>query len=307
MKRAAWFLIGLATLGVFWLVFLGGLELPRPHAGLDKSRALQAWLWKKGLRPGDLASTELASARSSAQASLVTNQTLRKARIASGFDQLQPGAEDLALRQWQQQFEHITSAAQRLASAGLDETRFKAALREELLDLAWLEQEIAKRMRPITETDLEKWHRSHPQSFRVPEAHHVAHLFLKDQAGREQEIANIHQRLQAGELTWEAAVAGYSEDVRSRQTGGNLGWVSHERMLASFMEAVEQTAQGQISGPVRTKLGWHLVRVIEKRPGYTAPWQECQEEIRAAVENEQRQTALRELLAELEKTATAGG
>lgn len=268
-------------------------------------RALQTWLWKKGLRPGDLTSAELLAARSSAQASLVTDQRIRRARLASGFDPLPAGAEDLALRQWQGQFEDLATATQRLAAVGLDEARFKADLREELLDLAWLEGKIAKRMRPITETELEKWHQNHPQAFHVPEAHHVAHLFLKDQAGREQAITNLHQRLQTGETTWEAAVAKHSEDVSTRQTAGDLGWVTRDRMPAPFMEAVEKVAQDQISGPVRTKLGWHLIRVLEKRPGHMPSWQDCREEIQAELENENRQAALRELLAELEKTAAA--
>ena len=56
----------------------------------------------------------------------------------------------------------------------------------------------------------------------------------------------------------------YSEDA-SASAGGDLGWVSPGDTVPEFEQAMNALLPGQISQPVRTSFGWHLIKVIERR------------------------------------------
>ena len=57
----------------------------------------------------------------------------------------------------------------------------------------------------------------------------------------------------------------YSEDIGSAQEGGELGWTSPGQMVPEFDKAMDVTAIDQISDPVRTQFGWHILQVEGRR------------------------------------------
>ena len=58
----------------------------------------------------------------------------------------------------------------------------------------------------------------------------------------------------------------YSEDIGSAREGGDLGWVtSPGQMVPEFEQVMNQTGAGEISAPVRTQFGWHILQVQERR------------------------------------------
>ena len=57
----------------------------------------------------------------------------------------------------------------------------------------------------------------------------------------------------------------YSEDIGSAQEGGDLGWTSPGQMVPEFEAAAAQTAIGDVSDPVRTQFGWHILEVTARR------------------------------------------
>jgi len=56
----------------------------------------------------------------------------------------------------------------------------------------------------------------------------------------------------------------YSEDG-SAANGGNLGWMSPGELVPAFEQAMNQLAIGEVSEPVRSEFGWHLIQVIDRR------------------------------------------
>ena len=57
----------------------------------------------------------------------------------------------------------------------------------------------------------------------------------------------------------------YSEDIGSAQEGGELGWTMPGQMVPAFEAAMNETAIDQISQPVRTQFGWHIIKVEGRR------------------------------------------
>ncbi|MBB5017293.1 peptidyl-prolyl cis-trans isomerase SurA [Chitinivorax tropicus] len=97
---------------------------------------------------------------------------------------------------------------------------------------------------------------------------HARHILIRtNEAVSEQEakqiIDNIAAKLKSGS-SFEEIARQQSEDG-SAPKGGDLGWLSPGDTVPEFEEAMDKLAPGQLSAPVRTAFGWHLIKVIERR------------------------------------------
>ncbi|MBX3616135.1 peptidylprolyl isomerase [Nitrosomonas sp.] len=97
---------------------------------------------------------------------------------------------------------------------------------------------------------------------------HARHVLIKineltSESEGKQKILAIKKRLDNGENFEEVAKL-YSEDS-SASVGGDLGWLSPGDTVPDFEHAMNELLPGQISEPVRTQFGWHLIQVLERR------------------------------------------
>ena len=77
-------------------------------------------------------------------------------------------------------------------------------------------------------------------------------------------LKQLEIRLRSGEDFATLAQAN-SQDTLSAAKGGDLGWLSHGDTVPAFEDAMNKLAPGEISGPVKTQFGWHLIQVTERR------------------------------------------
>ncbi|MDR1661707.1 MAG: SurA N-terminal domain-containing protein, partial [Azoarcus sp.] len=92
-----------------------------------------------------------------------------------------------------------------------------------------------------------------------------------------------------------------SQDAGTKNEGGDLGLIARGQMVRAFDEAAFALEQGEISGPVRTGHGFHLIQVLEIRPGGDKrPLEEVREEI---ADELREQAAARKFVEEAEKFA----
>ena len=80
----------------------------------------------------------------------------------------------------------------------------------------------------------------------------------------EQRINELYDQLQAGADFAELARE-YSDDPVSGSDGGNLGWVSRGQMVPAFETAMLEANVGELKGPFRSRFGWHILQVEERR------------------------------------------
>jgi len=92
----------------------------------------------------------------------------------------------------------------------------------------------------------------------APQAH-ARHILVET----EEEALAIKERLEAGE-TFEDLAAELTTDPGSGQGGGDLGWFTEEDMVTPFAEAAFTLEIGEISDPVETQFGWHIIEVLER-------------------------------------------
>ena len=82
--------------------------------------------------------------------------------------------------------------------------------------------------------------------------------------------------------------------------GGDLGYFTKEQMVPEFAEVAFKLDKGQISDPVKTQFGWHIIKVEDKRTKPTPTF----EQVKPQIENYDRARAQAELVENLRKTAT---
>jgi len=91
-----------------------------------------------------------------------------------------------------------------------------------------------------------------------------------------------------------------STDPGSGANGGELGWFSGGQMVPEFDAAVAAMAVGEVSAPVQSQFGWHVIKLNDKRDSTPPPL----EEVRGEIENRLRQEAMQARIAELRSGAT---
>jgi len=134
---------------------------------------------------------------------------------------------------------------------------------------------------------------------------HARHILFRaptgdDKAGKEAEdkVKAVIVRLKKGEDF--AKVAGeVTEDPSGKANGGDLGFFTKEQMVPEFSEAAFKLEPGQISDPVKTQFGWHVIKVEDKR---TKPAPKF-EDVKPQIENFVMRKAQAELVTKLRADA----
>ena len=130
---------------------------------------------------------------------------------------------------------------------------------------------------------------------------HTRHILIKlTEVTSEKEaklkMDGIKERLDNG-IKFEDMARQYSEDG-SANNGGDLGWVNPGDTVPQFEKAMNDLAPGEISAPVRSPFGWHIIQVIERRKQdmtKEAARLKARQEIRARKADEAYQDWIREL------------
>ncbi len=85
----------------------------------------------------------------------------------------------------------------------------------------------------------------------------ASHILVKT----EEEAKTILEEVKAGKNFED--IAKTKSLCPSGKKGGNLGWFTHGQMVREFEKAAFSLKKGQISQPVKTQFGWHIIKVID--------------------------------------------
>ena len=126
--------------------------------------------------------------------------------------------------------------------------------------------------------------------YSTPEQREVSHILVQVAANAsesEKKAAEAKARRLAAEARapgadFAALARANSDDAGSKNKGGDLGWIRKEDMVPAFGTAAFALPAGQISAPVKSEFGWHIIKVSEVRPAVQRPF----EEVRADLERE---------------------
>jgi peptidyl-prolyl cis-trans isomerase C len=133
---------------------------------------------------------------------------------------------------------------------------------------------------------------------------HARHILIRaapgdDKAGKEAEdkIKAVIERLKKGE-DFAKVASDVTEDPSGKANGGDLGYFSKEQMVPEFSDTAFKLEKGQISEPVKTQFGWHVIKVEDKRAKTVPKFEEVKPQIESYVTRKAQAELVTKLRAE---------
>jgi peptidyl-prolyl cis-trans isomerase C len=94
----------------------------------------------------------------------------------------------------------------------------------------------------------------------------------------EDKVKATIERLKKGE-DFATLAQTLTEDPSGKQNGGDLGFFTRDQMVPEFSEVAFRLEKGQVSDPIKTQFGWHVLKVEDKRQRAAPPFEQVREEI----------------------------
>lgn len=135
-------------------------------------------------------------------------------------------------------------------------------------------------LRKLSETRIKEFYESQYKASRSSKEFNASHILLET----ESEALEVQSMLRESK--------DFSELAKTRSTGpsgpngGNLGWFSKGMMVPSFEKAVLVLKVGEISGPIQTQYGWHIIKLVDVREKAIPTLDEARSEIEQALRQE---------------------
>jgi len=162
----------------------------------------------------------------------------------------------------------------------------------------------------IPEKNIKGFYNSNPKNYYREEAVKVSHILLKvDEKAKPQEKEKARKK--AEQLRKDivggkdfAEMAKEHSECNSASGGGGLGYINKGYMPEEFEKAAFSLEKGAVSEPVKTKFGYHIIKVSEKNPEGITPYEEVRDFIKKFLQEDESKEKYDAHIAELKKKAT---
>lgn len=237
---------------------------------------------------------------------LMTYEILLKNALAEGGQLDVKAAEDLLNEQKSKQGEENFNRVLAMQGMGFDELVQKIA--GSMLIEKYHEKKIAEynAANPIAETAVKEFYDKHPEIFSKPATMSAAHILAKfvsdnpdeaeKQTAKNKLIALKKQLADGADF---GALAKANSDCPSKEQNGDLGEFQEGQMVPEFEEALKKLKAGEISDPVETQFGFHLIKAGESKPASVPPFDQVKEQLSEQMQAEKANEAFKQILDDL--------
>ena len=156
----------------------------------------------------------------------------------------------------------------------------------ETVDLEYLELALADIAATVelTEEELRAAYEEEQERFQTTEERRASHILIEVAEGQEDAARAtadaVAARVRGGE-DFAAVAAEVSADAGTKAQGGDLGWIGRGMLVGPFEDTLFAMQVGDISAPVRTDFGFHIIRLDELRAGEVQTFEAVREELAA--------------------------
>jgi peptidyl-prolyl cis-trans isomerase D len=154
----------------------------------------------------------------------------------------------------------------------------------------------------VDETAIADYYASHPGEFMQEEQIKARHILIKvDENAPAKEVARAKKKIEDIRARYDkgtpfAQLAATYSQGPSRVQGGDLGWFPRGRMVPAFEEAAFALKKGEVSQPVKTAFGFHLIQVEDRKPAGKSPLETVHDDIRVKLAQEQAADSIQDVL-----------
>lgn len=215
---------------------------------------------------------------------------------------------DARLAEGKARFAKEEDFAKAIKDLEMDEKELREYTRRDLLISKFVESVIAPKVK-VTEEDALAFYKQNPDKFTRGESVRASHILIGIDAS-----ASAEEKKKAGEKAEKlrkellggadfAALAKGNSTCPSSQQGGDLGFFVKGQMAPAFEKAAFALKPGEISDVVETQFGFHIIKLMEKKPAETVTFKEAKTRIEEYLKGQKISAAVAEYVSEARKTA----
>ena len=199
--------------------------------------------------------------------------------------------------------QEIKAAGERHRLSDKEIKQFKEQIKSQV-QVDKLVESLTSALGEPSEKEIEKFYRQNADRFTVPEMIRAAHIVRHPNPAispeeQKKELETILERIRGGEDFGKVA----SESSDCADAGGDLGYFSRGKMVEEFEDVVFGMDVGQVSDVFQTQFGWHISKVLDRKPQMLCPLEQVRDIIVKELKQQKSQKAIEKFLDEAKAKA----
>jgi len=179
-----------------------------------------------------------------------------------------------------------------LAKAGITDAQVRDQVRFRILTNKIFEA-VTKKV-TVSDAEIQAYYDKNPTKYQQPASREVRHILVKSKALAQ----NLHDQIQGG-ADFAKLAEKYTQDTASKETGGKFT-AFKGRTVAPFDEFVFSAKTGELSEPIKTEFGWHIIEVLSAvKPATTTQLADVKDEIQTTLLQTKQNAAVKAWIAAL--------
>jgi peptidyl-prolyl cis-trans isomerase C len=220
--------------------------------------------------------------------------------------------DDEVNAQWERIKGNFGSEAElkkQVEAAGETIDKVKQGLRDRLQQERWIDTQIGDKAK-VTDAEAEDFYKKNPDQFKQPEEVRASHILIKvDQDAKPEVVVEkqkaaeaVAARVKKGEDFAKVAKE-VSEDPGSKEKGGDLDFFRRDAMVKEFSDAAFAMKKDEISDPVRSEFGYHIIKVTDRKPAETVTLEKVKPQLLAYLQRQKKQVEIEKLVGDIRSKA----
>ena len=289
------------------------IELPEVVAtvnGKDITRTqlqdiFNAAVQSSGMNVADLSSAQQIGGYTQLLNDLIDRQLLLDAASKEEITNEDVEAE---IKKFKSQFPDEAIFDTQMKQAGMTPEKLQSDVREELKIRRWMESQV--KTPEVSDADAKSFYESNLKEFEQPETVKASHILFMVDADAAPDV--VKQKEEAAQKAAARAKGGedfttlakeLSEEPGAKESGGDLGFFPKDRMVPEFANAAFAANLNDISEPVKTQFGWHVIKVTDKKAAGTVPFEEVDNQITSYLKSMRQREAVQKVMKDLKDSA----
>ncbi len=239
--------------------------------------------------------------------SLISRELLYQESQTNGI-KVEEGAIGEQLNTLKKRFPGEEEFKNALAKMSLTEADVRSQITMGLAIQQFIDKQYVQKIK-VSDKETKAYYDGHPDLFKQPEQVRGSHILIKvDPGAKESEKAEARKKIQVVREQLQkggdfAALAQEFSQGPSATKGGDLGYFRRGQMVKPFEEAAFALKPGDVSGIVETRFGYHLIKVTDKKPKTTIPYEDVKNKLQEYLKQEKVQAQLNPYIEELKGKA----
>jgi peptidyl-prolyl cis-trans isomerase C len=194
-------------------------------------------------------------------------------------------------------------------AAGETMEKVKKGLHDRLAEEHWLDAQVGDKAN-VTDADAEDFYKKNPEAFKSPEQVRASHILVKVEkdakpevvAQKQQAAQAIADRVKKGEDFGKLAKE-LSEDPSAKENSGDLNFFTQDKMVPEFSTAAFAMKKDEISNPVRSDFGFHIIKVTDRKDAETVSLEKAKPQLMAFLKQQKKQAEIQKVVQDVRAKA----